>query len=186
MAVIAYQDFKSRLVDDWAFLPSLAFYPIAFPLYPHVLTSVVIKASIMCLAGVLIYKAGLAAQADAIVLPLLTFSTGALSPLPAFVVAGIAGSGHLLYVLLKHGLKGLNRTVSIEEALREDKWIPKKVILEGGEEQLPLPPEKAWDKLREYEGEEARVLVSFGAPLAGYFAIGYLGYFLLRLFVPYI
>ena len=184
MAIIAYQDFKNRLVDDWAFLPSLIFFPLALLIYPHILTPVIVKALIMGLLGLLVYKLGLAAQADAIILPLLTFSTGALSPLPSFVGAGIVGLTHISYVFLKRGSKGFSKIVSVEDALKDDKWIPRKVILGDVEEELPMPPEKAWDKLREYRDEKAEVLVSFGTPLAGYFALGYLGYFLLRLFVP--
>jgi len=181
MLIIAYQDFRYRLVDDWAFVPALAFLPILYWLGPEMLVPVLVKAAILGGFGLAIYLFGLAAQADAIVLPLLALSTDELSPIPTFVLSGFVAGIHILYVISKY--RKLERVVDVESALKDDMWIPKKVIREDGEEELPMSPEKAWEKLEEYRGEDVKVLVSFGTPLAGYFALGYLAHFLLRLII---
>ncbi len=181
MAIIVYQDFKYRLVDDWAFVPALAFFPIAYWLQPEALIPVVLKAAVLGGLGLAIYFFGLAAQADAIVLPLLALNVGRLSPVPVFFFAGLAAGLHIAYVILKY--RKLERMVDVETALKDDTWIPKRVIKNGNEVGLPTPPEKAWEKLEEFKGEEVKVVVSFGTPLAGYFALGYLAYFLLGFFV---
>lgn len=180
MLIIAYQDFRYRLVDDWAFLPALAFLPILYWLSPEMLLPVLIKVAILGGFGLAIYFFGLAAQADAIVLPLLALSTDKLSPMVTFLFTGLVAGIHLLYVILKY--KKLERVIDLERALKDDTWIPKRIIREcGEEEELPMSPERAWEKLKEFKGENVKVVVSFGTPLAGYFALGYLAHFLLRL-----
>ena len=185
MAIIAYQDFRFRLVDDWAFLPAILFIPLAYILTPWALFPALFKAAVLGLLGILVYKLGLTAQADGFTLPLLGLSTGFMSPLPAMVGAGAVAGVHIAYMLIKHGLRGLTRVMSVEEALKNDKWIPKMVEMDGKVVELPMPPEKAWEKLKEFELTGARVHVSFGTPLAGYLALGYLAYFLLRILLPY-
>lgn len=179
MLIIAYQDFRYRLVDDWAFFPALAFIPLLYWLSPEMLMPVLVKAAVLGVFGLAIYFFGLAAQADAMILPLLALSTDRLSLITTFLSSGLIAGAHILYVVSKY--KKLERTVDIECALKDNTWIPKKVIKEdGGEERLPMSPEKAWEKLKEFEGENVKVVVSFGTPLAGYFALGYLVHFLLR------
>lgn len=185
MAVIAYQDFRFRLVDDWAFLPAVLFIPLAYILMPWTLFPALFKAAMLGLLGILVYKLGLAAQADGLTLPLLGLSTGLMSPLPAIIGAGIVAGAHITYLFVKHGLKGFSRVMSVEEALKNDKWIPRTVEVEGKVIELPKSPEKAWEMLKDFELTEARVHTSFGTPLAGYLALGYLAYFLLRILLPY-
>ena len=182
MLMIAYQDFRYRLVDDWAFVPAIAFIPLLYWLDPGMLVPVLMKAAILGGFGLAIYFFGLAAQADAIVLPLLALSTDELSPMTTFLFTGLIAGMHVLYVMSKY--RKLERVVDVESALKDDTWIPKKVIEEdGGEEELPMPPEKAWKKLEEFREKDVKVMVSFGTPLAGYFALGYLAHFLLMLII---
>ncbi len=181
MLIIAYQDFRYRLVDDWAFVPALAFLPLLYWLNPEMIVPVLMKAAILGAFGLAIYLLGLAAQADAMVLPLLALSTDRLSPISTFLFAGLIAGMHILYVISKY--RKLERVVDVESALKDDTWVPKKVIKEDGEEELPMSPERAWEKLEEFRGRDVKVVVSFGTPLAGYFALGYLAHFLLGLII---
>lgn len=179
MLVVAYQDFKYRMVDDRAFLPALAFFPLLYWLSPEMLAPVLMKVAMLGCLGLAIYLLGLAAQADAIILPLLALSSDELSPITTFLFSGIVASAHLIYATCKY--KKFERVVDVEGALMDGTWIPVRVIRDGVEEELPRSPEKAWKKLEEFRGENVKVVVSFGTPLAGYFALGYVAHFLLRL-----
>jgi len=174
-ALVAYQDFKERMVSDWVWIPSAIAIPILF-WESGWLTAA--KLAILAIAALATYLLGIFGQADSVALFFMGIGTSYLSPLPQLIGMSIASLIHISYLALKSGSLRIERFMSVEEAQSQNVWIPREVEADGRRVELSSSPEEAWDSLKKYEGSNARVKVSYGVPLAGYMAIGYIAAFI--------
>ena len=176
MVLVAYQDFRYREIVDWTYVPSIFFLVLGYgePWFPQFLVAF----ATLSAASVCLYKMGAFSSADAIVLPLLAFDTSVLAPAYSTILSTVPMAFDLLHAFIKYG--GLYKILSPEDVLRGP-WVPKLIEYSHGET-VPVEgsPEKGLEAVKRVCGENVRVHCSYGIPLAGYLAIGYvLKFFLL-------
>lgn len=180
--IVAYQDFRERMVSDWVWIPAIVSLPI-FLWESHSLWWLsAIKLGIIGAAALASLLLGIFGQADSVALLFMGVGTGFLSPLPQLVGMSVAALAHISYLVVKSGSFKIERVMSLEEAEKQNVWIPRKVEVDGRSVELKGSPEEVWGALKEYEGKNAKVRGSYGVPLAGYMAIGYIAAFLAMLF----
>lgn len=171
----AYQDVRDRWVSDYVWVP--AFVGGALLLLRSVgplLALLVIKIAGLVVLSYAWRRLGLMADADAIGFPLITLSRNLASPLPELITSLVVALVYITAARLKHG--GFEKTMSPDEALRQNVWIPKKVVNVRTREvrELRGRPEEAWESLKKYSGSREYVVVSgYGVPLVAFFGMGY-------------
>jgi Flp pilus assembly protein protease CpaA len=176
--LVAYQDFKERMVSDWVWIPAAIAIPVSIWESGNLWWLAASKLSILAVAAIATYFLGVFGQADSIALFFMGVGTSYLSPLPQLIGMSIASLVHISYLALRSGSIRIEKFMSVEEAERQNVWIPREIESEGVRVQLSSSPEEAWDSLKKYEGSNAMVKVSYGVPLAGYMAIGYTAAFI--------
>ncbi len=170
----AYQDLRSREVDDLTWAPAaagLALLLVAEPVAADV--QVLAKVGLMAALAVAWRRMGLMASGDLPALAFLGASACYLSPLPE-----LAASMPIVLAIwaVEAGLRA-RKIVGIEEAALDPRWIPRRILGEGGEELEDLSratPEEASEELGKWkEIPGARVELSYGVPLAAAVGLGY-------------
>jgi len=165
MAVITYQDFSRREVSDFIFaLPAVGLVILAFYNYRLAGLSVLMLA-ILAAIGYAMYRYGMMAQGDVMTIPLISTMIYAM-PYISIAIAAVA-LAHMLYLALTHGWR-FKRRVTVEQARRENFWIPDSI--DG--RKLEGPTESAYEALEKWEDQRSIVEESYGLPLAGYVALG--------------
>ena len=165
MAIIAYQDFSKREVSDLVLcFPAVGLVILAF--YNYRLASIGTLMLIVLLAiGYILYRYGMIAQGDVMTIPLISTMIYAM-PYIAISMAAVT-LAHMVYLGLVQGWK-FKKSVSVEQARRENCWIPESI--DGVK--LNGPPESAYETLAKWENPQSIVEESYGLPLAGYVALG--------------
>jgi hypothetical protein len=173
-ALVAYQDFRDRMVSDWAWAPAAVGAVVVFLERPELIDLSAAKLGLFALLGLLSVLLGAFGQADGLALAFMSVGTSYLSPLPQLFAASAMALGHILFLYARSGFRKVERTMTVEEALRQNVWIPQEVTSDGKVSKLDHSPEKAWKQLEGYVGKGAVVRATYGVPLSGYLALGYL------------
>jgi hypothetical protein len=168
-ALASYQDIRRREVDDVIWLPGLIGLGLLLFLSPLPLR--LPMAIALGLAGYLVVRLGAMGEADGIAL----FLWSSLGGLMGII---IAAAGALLGLLVHMALLrawGRKRvgTMSLERALREGHWLPRRILIEGEWRELPKNVNRLWEELRRYD-PRSEVEVEFGVPMVAYLGLGYL------------
>jgi hypothetical protein len=172
--LVAYQDFKERMVSDYVWIPAILAGVVMLWERPDVWIFSLVKVGIFGALGALSILLGLFGQADGLTIIAMAVGTSTLSPIPQMFAAALVAMTHILYLVIRHGSLKIEKTMPVEEAVKQNVWIPLEVICDGQTLELHSSPEKAWDALKGYLGRNATVKASYGVPFAGYLAIGYL------------
>ena len=177
----SYQDIRERAVSDVVWVPALigaayAFYS-AFPAVEYLGAKVALVGGISLVFVLLGYMG----QADGIAFALLAADPLPLSPIPALLGTAVVALTHIGYVYMTGEGRGTHM-IPIERFLKEQKWIPKAVIVNGGRKELDDDVNVARDLVSKDQGEGATVEVTYGVPTVAYLGLGYLAY-LVYLFV---
>jgi hypothetical protein len=183
--LVLYQDFKDRLVSDLVWIPAALAVPVMLWEAGTLWWLAAVKLGVLAAAAIVVWAAGFFGEADAVSLAFMGIGTSILSPLPQLVGMSVASISHIFYLVVRHRSFRIERMMTVEEAEKQNVWIPREVEMDGKSVELDPSPEKAWGSLKKFEGTEAVVRGSYGVPLAGYMAIGYIAAFvslLLNLF----
>ncbi|MEM0117313.1 MAG: hypothetical protein QXV32_02595 [Conexivisphaerales archaeon] len=180
-ALVCYQDFKERMVSDWVWIPAIAAVPVSLWESGGSLWLTAVKLGIIGVAALATFLLGIFGQADSISLFFMGIGTSLLSPFPQLLGMSIAALLHISYLIIRAGSLRIEKYMSIEEAEKQNVWIPREIEADGEKIDLSASPEEAWESLKKYEGKNARVKVSYGVPLAGYMGIGYIASFIVML-----
>ncbi len=180
-AIVIYQDFKERMVSDLAWIPAVVSLPVLFYESANDWRLTVFKLIVVAIVAGVSWLIGAFGQADSIALAFMGISTYALSPLPQFILMSVAALVHISWLMIKNRSFRIERTMSVEQALEQSVWIPKRLRFEDKEIQLSTNPEEAWQALDEYKGKKGEVIATYGVPLAAYMGIGYILAFIMSI-----
>ncbi len=173
-ALVAYQDFRERMVSDYVWIPAILAGVVMLWERPEVWVFSLAKVGIFGALGALSILLGLFGQADGLTIIAMAVGTSVYSPIPQMFAAAVVAIAHILYLAIRHGSLKIEKTMPVEEAVKQNVWIPLEVTCDGKTVELDSSPEKAWDALKDYLGKGATVKASYGVPFAGYLAVGYL------------
>jgi len=176
-ALVAYQDFRDRMVSDYAWIPAILAGVVMLWEQPEIWQLSLLKVGIFGAFGALSILLGLFGQADGLAIIAMSIGTSTFSPLPQMLAAAIIALAHITYLVVRHGSFKIEKTMTVEEAVKQNVWIPLEVTCGGIVVELKGSPEEAWDALQGYLGKDATVKASYGVPFAGYLAIGYIAAF---------
>jgi len=173
-ALVAYQDFRERMVSDYVWIPAIVAGVVMLWERPEVWVFSLAKVGIFGALGALSILLGLFGQADGLTIIAMAVGTSTLSPIPQMFAAAVVAIGHILFLAVRHGSLKIEKIMPVEEAVKQNVWIPLEVTSEGQTVELDSSPEKAWKALEGYLGKGATVRTSYGVPFAGYLAVGYI------------
>jgi len=176
-ALVAYQDFRERMVSDYVWMPAIVGGAVMLWERPDVWVFSLAKVGIFGAFGALSIILGVFGQADGLSIIAMAVGTSTYSPIPQMLAAAVVALIHIGYLVIRHGSLKIERVMPVEEAIKQNVWIPLEVTCDGTVTELDGSPEKAWDALQGYLGRGATVKTSYGVPFAGYLAIGYLAAF---------
>lgn len=175
LVVASYQDIRDRAVSDIVWVPALVGVGYAFySLFPAVefLAGKVALVGGVALAFTLL---GYMGQADGIAFALIAADPFLLSPIPALFGTAVVALAHIGYVYVTGEGRGTH-TISIDRFLKEQKWIPKAVIVNGTREELDSDVNIARDLVAKDRVEGSMVEVTYGVPTVAYLGLGYLAF----------
>ncbi|MDG6928644.1 MAG: hypothetical protein JRN39_00480 [Nitrososphaerota archaeon] len=177
-ALVIYQDFKDRLVADWAWIPAAVAVPVMLYEAGGLWWLAAARLGLVAAIAAVSWAAGLFGEADSIAIAAMGIGSSPFSPLLQFLAASAVALTHMAAMMMKHRSFRMETRMSVEDAAGQNVWIPRKILM--GEETVRLDsnPSKAWDSLKDYGGRGATVVASYGVPLAGYMAAGYIVFFL--------
>jgi hypothetical protein len=176
-ALVAYQDLRERMVSDYVWIPAILAGVVMLWERSDVWVLSLAKVGVFGALGALSIILGLFGQADGLTIIAMAVGTSTLSPVPQMFAAAMVAIAHILYLAIRHGSLKIEKTMAVEEAVKQNVWIPLEVTCDGQTVELDSSPEKAWNALEGYLGRGATVKTSYGVPFAGYLAIGYLAAF---------
>ncbi|MGC9117189.1 MAG: hypothetical protein ACP5ID_06325, partial [Conexivisphaera sp.] len=173
-AAAAYQDLRSREVDDLTWIPAAAGAAVMGALGPPgILVPLLVRLGAMAALGLASWRLGMAASGDVPAMALIGASGCRLSPIPEMAAA----LGAVLAIWAAEA--GLRRAavMGVEEVLRDRRWLPRRIVGAGGEVLEDLsgaPPEEALAAAARYRGTGAVVEASYGVPMAAALGAGYI------------
>jgi hypothetical protein len=130
-ALVCYQDFKERMVSDLAWLPAVIAVPVAMweagPLWWIVVAKIGFLAFVS-MVGLLLQAFG---EGDAIGLTLMGVGVSTFSPLPQLVAMAVAALLSITILGLRFGTLRVEKVIPLEEAAKQNIWIPVEIIVNG-------------------------------------------------------
>ena len=178
-AIASYQDVKERAVNDLVWIPALVAVVYVAYWYAVNETSTEIEFFVVKLAlvgGIALAFTilGGIGQADAIALALIAADPYPLSPLAPLFAGSAVALVHIAYEYATGNAKG--RTISMEQFLREQRWIPKAIISDGARTPVSADVNVAREEVEAANKPGAEVEVKYGVPTVAYLGLGYMAY----------
>ncbi|MDA4121390.1 MAG: hypothetical protein OK404_03165 [Thaumarchaeota archaeon] len=182
-AIAAYQDVRERAVNDIVWIPALAgtvyiFYSLVSTASP-LLEFQIVKVALLGGLSLAVAYFGYVGQADAIAIAFIAVDPYLLSPIPALIASSIVALGHIGYEFGVGNARGGIR-VPIEKFLKEQRWIPKAIVVNGVRTEVSSDVNVAREEVEARQTPGAVVEVSYGVPTVAYLGVGY-GAFLVYL-----
>jgi len=179
-ALASYQDIKDRAVSDLVWIPALAgtalaIYSLAASGSYALLEFDLVK--ILLFGGLtfaMVYF-GRLGEADFIGMVFFVADPYPSELFLALIGVLIVALPHLIYLLATGGARG-TKTISVDQFLREKKWIPKATILDGVRTEVSDDVNEAREEVEKSRAEGMSVEVSFGTPTVAYLGLGYIIY----------
>ena len=174
-AAASYQDVKERAVNDIVWVPALigSAYVI-YSMFPN-LELQLIKLGLIGGIALLFAYLGAVGQADSIALVFVAADPYQLSPILPLIGAAAVALGHIGYEAAIGNAWG-SKTIPMERFLKEQKWIPEALIVDGVREEVNSDVNVARDEVEANKKPGAMVEVKYGVPTVAYLGIGYLAY----------
>jgi hypothetical protein len=179
-AIASFQDIKERAVGDLVWIPALvgAGY-VVYSYYAFQTTQglefLIIK--IVLIGGIALAFAfcGGIGQADAIAIAFVAADPYPLSPVPPLFAGAFVALSHIGYEYAVGNARG-GRKISMQQFLREQRWIPKAIIADGIRTEVNRDVNVAREEVQAKNLQDASVEVSYGVPTVAYLGIGYVAY----------
>ena len=174
-AIAAYQDIKYRAVSDLVWIPALAgsAYSI-YSVYPN-LDFLLVKLGLLGGIALVFAVLGLVGQADAIALAFIGADPTRLSLILPLGFAAVVALVHISYLAVTGEGWG-SKTIPIERFLKEQKWIPVAVVLDGVRREVNSDVNVARDEVEASPKAGALVEVKYGVPTVAYLGFGYVAF----------
>jgi hypothetical protein len=174
-AIAAYQDIADRAVSDLVWVPAaIGTGLVVYSLYPALETELV-KLALVGVVALVFTLRGAVGQADAIALVFVAADPYSLSPILPLAGAAIVALSHIGYEYVVGNARG-GRTIPVETFLKEQRWIPKAIVIDGGREEMSGDVNVAREEVEQKQRPGAMVEVSYGVPTVAYLGLGYVGY----------
>ncbi len=169
----SYQDVKERVVSDIVWIPALVGTAyIIYSMFPDLEVQLIWLGLIGGIAILFAYL-GVVGQADSIALIFFAADPYQLSPIFPFIAGAVVALGHIGYEGVVGNAWG-TKTIPIERFLKEQKWIPEAVIIDGVREKVDSDVNVARDEVEAKQKPGSMVEVKYGVPTVAYLGIGYL------------
>lgn len=177
-----FQDIRERAVSDLVWIPAVAGAALVFAWsYPSLELQQLVKVALIGgIAGAFAIF-GSIGEADAIAMAAVACDPFPLSPIYPLVAAAFVAIGHIGYEFAVGEARG-SLTIPVERFLREQKWIPKAIVLGGTREEVSADVNVAREEVEAKQTPGALVEVSYGVPTVAYLGVGY-ALFLVYLFI---
>jgi len=175
LAVAAYQDVKERAVNDLVWIPALAgsAYGV-YSLFPD-LGFLLVKLGLIGGIALVFAVLGLVGQADAIALVFIGADPSRLSLILPLGFAAVVAVVHISYLAATGEGRG-SKTIPIERFLKEQKWIPVAVVVDGERKEVNNDVNVARDEVEASSEPGAQVEVKYGVPTVAYLGLGYIAF----------
>lgn len=184
LVIAAVQDVRERAVLDLVWIPAAigVGYSILVG-FPSVELQVVKVALVggIALAFTLLGQVG---QADAIALAVIAGDPSPLSPILPLVFTGVVAGIAIGVQFTKGNARG-TKSIPIEQFLKEQRWIPRAVVVAGRRIEVDSDVNVAREEVAAKFGPGAVVEVVYGVPTVAYIGLGYVAFLLYLLaFAP--
>ncbi len=178
--VATYQDFTERSVNDLVWLPAgaAAVYVVYSFLTGSTTAALELFAVKVALVGAMALAftlLGAVGQADAIALAFVAADPYALSPLAPLLAAAAVALTHIGYEYAVGNARG-RKVISMEQFLKEQRWIPEAVVSDGARTEVSSDVNVARDQVEAANNPRAQVEVKYGVPTVAYLGLGYVVY----------
>jgi len=171
--VASYQDVKERSVNDIVWIPALVGTAyVIYSMLPH-LEPQLIKLALIGGIALAFALLGMVGQADSIALVFIAADPYQFSPILPLVGGAAVALGHIAYEVAIGNAWG-PKTISIERFLKEQKWIPEALVVEGVRVEVNSDVNVARDEVEANQKPGALVEVKYGVPTVAYLGVGYL------------
>jgi Flp pilus assembly protein protease CpaA len=180
LAFAAYTDVKERAVSDLVWIPALvgvlyAIYAMATESSGPSLEFLLVKVALLGGLALAFAYFGAVGQADAIAIAFVAADPYPPSPLlPLFATAAVA-LVHIGYEFIAGNAKG-TKAIPMEQFLKEQRWIPKAILTEGGRTEVSSDVNVAREEVEAAKEPGASVEVKYGVPTVAYLGVGYVAY----------
>jgi vacuolar-type H+-ATPase subunit I/STV1 len=178
-AIASYEDVRERAVNDLVWLPALA--GAGYVAY-SMLTSggptlglLLVKLGLVGGIALVFLYFGSIGQADAIAMAFVASDPYPLSPILPLVAAAAIALTHIGYEFVSGNARGGLR-VPIERFLKEPKWIPKAIVIDGVRTEVSSDVNAAREEVEVKQVSGAMVEVGYGVPTVAYLGVGYVAY----------
>jgi len=179
-AVASYQDITERAVSDLVWLPALA--GVAYVVYwflvratsPEIEFLLVKVALVGGIALAFTFLGGIG-QADAIAMAFVAADPYTLSPIAPLFAAAAVALVHIGYEFAVGNARG-GLTISMEQFMKEQRWIPKAILSDGTRVEVNTDVNVAREEVEAANKPGAQVEVRYGVPTVAYLGIGYVAY----------
>ena len=172
-AIASYQDVRKRAVSDIVWIPALvgAAY-VVYSVFPNLFVELIWLGLIGGIAFLFTYL-GMLGQADSIALVFFAADPYQLSPILPVIAGAAVAVVHIGYEFAAGDARG-TKTIPIEKFLKEQKWIPDAVIIDGVREKVDSDVNMARDEVEAKQKAGTLVEVKYGVPTVAYLGIGYI------------
>ena len=181
-ALAGYSDYKERAVSDLVWIPGAIGTVYALAVSQNIWFSLT-KIGLIGGIGLAFVLYGALGEADAIAMALISADPNPLSPFPPLLAGAVVAMGAIGYQVAI-GNAGKPKMIEISRFVREKKWIPKALVIEGVRTEVDPDVNVAREDAEAKQRPGAMVEVSYGVPTVSYLAVGYVGY-LVYLLVSY-
>jgi hypothetical protein len=184
MLMAAHMDVRVRAVYDWVWVPGIAGAIALFVLNFDVWPFLTLRLAILGLIGYWLARLGMLGEGDAIALVFLAVTPDLRAPLREGMFAAGLTAAHLGY-LWRRGWLGRKILIPMDMFLREQRWIPRRILGGDGAHVVSGDVNAARDEVEEFVRARGgdlvglQVEVEYGVPTASYLGIGYFAAYLL-------
>ena len=179
-ALASYQDITERAVSDLVWLPALA--GVAYVVYWFLVRATSSEIEFLLVKVALVGGIALAftflggiGQADAIAMAFVAADPYTLSPIAPLFAAAAVALVHIGYEFAVGNARG-GLTISMEQFLKEQRWIPKAILSDGTRVEVNTDVNVAREEVEAANKPGAQVEVRYGVPTVAYLGIGYVAY----------
>lgn len=176
----SYQDVRERAVSDLVWVPALAGVAwVVYALYASSFTLdlefLLIKVALIGGLALVFTILGGIGEADAIALAFVAADPNRLSPLTSLFPTAAVALAHIGYEFWVGNARGM-KTIPMPQFIREQRWIPKAVVSDGGRTEVNKDVNVAREEVEALGKSDAMVEVRYGVPTVAYLGVGYVVY----------
>ena len=182
--VASYQDVRERAVSDLVWIPAVAGIGYGFYFaYTNFTTAgfefLILKLALIGGIAIAFTYFGGIGQADAIAMAAIAGDPNPLAPFAPLFFGAVVALVHIGYEFAVGNARG-GHTIPMEQFLREQRWIPRAIVVEGVRTEVSSDVNVAREEVEAANKGEAMVEVKYGVPTVAYLGVGFVAYLLFQ------